>query len=159
MTGTEAFELSDAELQGLRRFVRQGGLLIADAAGSSRGFAESLEKYLGEVFSGVPRSIPDKAPLLTGAGIPGAVSLEGVQYRRAARRAGGGSAWPQLLAYSRGKRYAAIFSRLDLSAGLLGTDIYELRGYTSESAAMIMRNLLLYGNMSMAEKAAVHPDR
>ncbi len=55
-SGDEAFDpLSEAELAGLRRFVRFGGfVLIDDASPAQSGFDRSIRRELGRAFAGRP---------------------------------------------------------------------------------------------------------
>jgi hypothetical protein len=159
ITGTDAFELSSEEIKGLRRFLLGGGTLLADAAGGSRAFTKSLEDHVRQVLREEPRAVPDDTFLLTGAGIPDAVSLAGTSYRRSAHRYAAGRRYPMLRAFSSGRRYAVVYTPLDLSVGLLGTQVYGVVGYDPDSVLPIMRNLLLYGGLSSADKAALQrPD-
>lgn len=155
LSGTESFELSPAELRGLDRFLSAGGTLLADAAGGARAFTEALERHVRAAQKTEPRSLPPDSFLYTGAGIPDAVSLAGVSYRRTARGAGRGQEYPRLRAFAGRRRLTVIYSPLDLSAGLLGTQVYNIRGYDPDSALRIMRNLLLYADLPQAEKAAL----
>lgn len=154
LTGTQAFELTAAEVAGLRKFLTTGGgTLLADAAGGSKEFVESLEKYLSEILKADPKYLPTDAAVLNGKGLPAGVDLSGIGYRRAARQEGHGQKYPRLKAYDVGRRLAAIYSPLDLSAGLLGTHIYNCRGYEADGALRVVRNMLLYAQLSTAEKA------
>lgn len=158
ITGTKAFELSEAELAGLRAFLTSGGTLIADGAGGSRAFIESLEKHVTRALNVEPKPLDKESFLITGEGIPRAGTLTGIQYRRAARVASAAD-WPRLRVFDLGRRLAVIESPLDLSAGLLGTPLYNCNGYSPDSALRIMRNLLLYANLSTAEKAELSKPR
>jgi len=153
LTGTDAFQLTAAELAGLRRFLAGGGTLLADAAGGSSAFAESLRQQLTGLLAVEPRALPPGSPILTGNGIPGAVDLRHVGYRRAVRRPERSGRLPPLEVYDLGKRAAVIFSPLDISAGLLGTHVFDCRGYAPDSALEVLRNMLLYASLSTAEKA------
>ncbi len=153
ITGTQALTLSSAELAGLRRFLTDGGTLLADAAGGSAAFIESLEEQLTSLLNVQPKRLPPTSPVLTGRGFPGTASLDTVGYRRTVRRPGRGRRLPPLQAYEIGKRAAVIYSPLDISVGLLGTQAFECRGYDPDSALRVARNMLLYGNLSTAEKA------
>lgn len=156
MTGTGAFELNTEELNGLRRFLAGGGTLIADAAGGSEAFLRSFEAHVREAAKSEPRALPPDSFLLAGSGIPGAVDLAGTTYRRRARSAGRGEEYPRLRVFESRRRYSVIYSPLDLSAGLLGTQVYGLRGYEPDSVLRIMRNLLLYADLSNTVKAELH---
>lgn len=152
ITGTGALTLSAAERAGLRRFLTGGGTLLADAAGGAPEFMRSLEEQLTALLHVEPRSLPADSPILTGKGLPGAVALDAVGYRRALRRPDPSRRLPALRAYLLGERAAVICSPLDISVGLLGTPVYECRGYDPDSALRVMRNLLLYASLSTAEK-------
>jgi hypothetical protein len=157
ITGAGPLALTEAEQQGLRRFLTGGGTLIADAAGGDRMFTDSLEDLLRKILRTEPELLAGDAPLLTGGGLAGAVDLAGMAYRRAARaRPMVVRDRPPLRAFTLGKRYAVIYSPLDLSVGLLGTDVYGCMGFEPASALQIMRNLVLYGGASAAEQVRLH---
>lgn len=153
ITGTARFELTPEELRGLREFLSAGGTLLADAAGGSAEFTRALEEQVGQAMSGEPHALPADSRVLTGAGVPGALDLAGVAYRRAARGESRGQEYPRLRAFLSARRPAVIHSPLDLSAGLLGTQAYNVNGYEPDSALRIMRNLVLYADLSSADKA------
>lgn len=157
ITGTDSFKLSPTEVRGLRQFLSRGGTLLADAAGGSVAFTRSLAEQIQRATRDQPRALPPDSFILTGAGIPGAIDLAGTSYRRAARRAGRGRSYPRLMGFRSQQRFTVIYSPLDLSAGLLGTQIYNLKGYAPNSTLRIMRNLLLYAGLSSAEKARLEP--
>ncbi len=153
MTGTRAFKLTARERAGLRRFLANGGTLLADAAGGSTEFRRSLERELTALLGRPPENLRADHPILTGAGIAGARPLSNVGYRRAVRRPGRGKRPPPLRAFVRGRRAVVIYSPLDISAGLLGTQVFGCRGYAPESALAVVRNMLLYASLSSGEKA------
>ncbi len=153
LTGSAAFTLTPEELRGLREFLSAGGTLLVDAAGGSTEFTRALEAQVGQAMSSEPHVLPDDSCLLTGTGVPGAVDLAGATYRRASRSAAHGEEYPRLRAFLSARRPAVICSPLDLSAGLLGTQAYNVRGYAPDSALRIMRNLVLYAALPSAQKA------
>lgn len=155
ITGNAGFTLNDAERAGLRRFLTSGGTLIADAAGGAPGFVRAIEREIREALRDEPRRVSDDSFLMTGAHIPGATDLAGVHYRRAARRLAADSPYPHLNAFWIRDRAVAIVSPLDLSVGLLGTPVYDLRGYSSDDSLRIMRNVVLYAGLSSVEKSRV----
>lgn len=156
MAGLEALELSPDELTGLRRFISNGGTLLADASGGADAFLNSLEAIVRDVLKSDPAPIAQGAALLTGREIPGATSLAGMGLRRSARGTNGGFKYPRLRSFTSGARHAVICCPLDLTASLLGTNIYNLRGYEADAALKIMQNLLAYANLPVAEKARLH---
>ncbi|MDD4890351.1 MAG: DUF4159 domain-containing protein [Phycisphaerae bacterium] len=58
-TGTSAIVLTDAQKANLKKYVADGGLLLADAAGGSKQFAESFDKLAGELFAPLIAANPD----------------------------------------------------------------------------------------------------
>jgi hypothetical protein len=152
LSGTRDFTLSPDEVAGLRRFLTSGGTLLADAAGGSEAFTEALQRELSGLLMTRSTSLPPNSPILTGAGISGAEKLDTVGYRRAVRRPDRRRRLPPLKVYEMGRRAAVIHSPLDISAGLLGTQVFECRGYDPPSALRIIRNMLLYASLSTAEK-------
>jgi len=156
ISGPGAFELSPEEVKGLRKFLNDGGTLLADAVNGSREFTASLEKYLGQITQDQPRPLGARSFLLTGDNLPDGTDLGGIEFRRAVRSTGTGRKYPQLRAYGSQRRLVALYSPLDLTVSLLGTPVFNLQGYESTSALKIMRNLLLYGDLTVAEKARLH---
>jgi hypothetical protein len=153
ITGTARFELTPEERRGLREFLSAGGTLLADPAGGAAEFTRALEEQVGQALSSEPQALPADSPLLTGAGVPGALGLAGTSYRRAARGEARGAEYPRLRVFFLARRAAVIYATLDLSVGLLGTPAYNVQGYEPESAVRIMRNLVLYAGLSSADKA------
>lgn len=152
ITGLGAFELSAAELRGLRQYLNAGGTLLADAAGGQTEFIRAVETEVRKALRTDPQALPPDSYLLTGRGIPGAIDLAGVGYRRTARGTAAGQEYPHLLGFFSGRRWVVIYSPVDLSVALLGTPVYGVRGYEPDSALRIMRNLLLYARLPTAEK-------
>lgn len=157
ITGKTPIELSKAEKDGLRKFLTDGGTLIVDAHDGSKAFYDSMVEQLKEVLpGGALERLGDDSPLITGLGIPGGVSVSRVDYRRAARRYSRGRRTPQLWAYNLQQQPAVILSPIDVSTGLLGTEVYGCVGYAPNSAIDIMRNVVLYGRMSAIDKARLN---
>jgi len=156
ITGTGAFELTADELKGLRRFLVGGGTLLADAAGGSPEFTRSLEQWVRQALQDEPQTVPEDSFLYTGTGLDRAVDVTSVGYRRAALGLVKGRKGPQLKVFGVRGRYAVIYSPLDLSGSLLGTPIYNLRGYDPDSTLKIMRNLILYADLKRPDKARLH---
>ncbi len=142
MTGTGTLTLTDAQLQALRRYVEAGGTLVVDAAGGSKAFADSAEKVLRELLPGSQEgAIAASHPLFTRVGAP----IEKLSYRMATGRVRTLTE-PRLRTIIHQGRLAIIFSREDLTAGLLGYPCWGLSGYVPESAFELMRNIVLYAS-------------
>lgn len=153
LTGNKSFELSKEEIDGLRKFINNGGTLLADAANSSPEFLRSFETHLTTVMRGQPTNIAEDSGIVTGQGIPDGASLKNITFRRAARQVAAGQTYPRLRGFKLGKRWAVIYSPMDVSCGLLGTPIYNCKGFAPESALQIARNMILYAALPSSEKA------
>ena len=152
VTGTTAFKLSEEDREGLKRFLRDGGTLLADAANGATEFREALEAHVDEALRVDAKRLPADSFIVSGEGIPDAVSLSAVGYTRTARGHSGTEALP-LRAYDVGRRLAVIYSPIDISGGLLGTQSYGRRGFDGEGSLRVMRNLLLYADLPARDKA------
>jgi len=142
LTGTGRLGLTDAEKQALKAFVESGGTLIMDAAGGSEAFTQSAMELLTELFGRDSLGrLPAWSPVYRFPDFP----IDSVRYRRAARLRFGNANTPRLLAVTLKGRPAALLSRDDLTAGLVGYPCYTCVGYAPESAAELMRNMVLYG--------------
>jgi hypothetical protein len=140
LTGTGKLPLDAAAKDELRAFVRGGGRLVIDAAGGSGEFVESAEALLAELFPGAqPRLLPPDHPwyAFDGRPIP-------VDYRAFARRTlVSNLKTGRLQAVTVDDRLAIVFSREDLSAGLVGQDFDGILGYTPETATRLMARQIL----------------
>ena len=146
LTGTEPFMLNDVQRDELKQFVFGGGTLVIDAAGGSAAFADSIEKELVAIFGDAAAAAlkapvaPDHA-LFTNPAAP----IKRVGYRRTlSQRATGDLKGPRLRGIAIENRIGVIFSREDLSTGMVGHAVDGVAGYDPASATAIMRNVILY---------------
>jgi len=144
LTGTDALKLTDPQRQELKKFVEAGGTLIVDAAGGSTEFAASAEQTLRDTFGQdavqIETPLPLDAPLYQQPGL----TVEEVQYRQFARSRISNTRMPQLRGIMFGNRIGVIYSREDLSAGLVGAPVDGVIGYTPASATELMKNIILW---------------
>ena len=143
MTGTTGFSFNAEDRKALAAYLTGGGTLIVDAAGGSKAFTDAARKQLAALLPGAEEGpiSPSHAiftkvgPVVTKAG-----------YRRASLLGAMPPTKPRLRGIIHKGRIAVVFSRDDLTAGLLGYPCWGLRGYSPESSFEIMRNLLLYAS-------------
>ena len=160
VTGTGKFQLDAAERKGLIRFITRGGTLIADAAGGSREFADSFEQVISEVLKMNLKYLQKDSFLLRGQGVPDAVSLANIGVRRTARGGLRGRTFPRIKSTAEPRtRLSVLFIPMDISAGLLGTQVYNCRGYDADSSLRIAQTLLLYADLSRPAKAKLAKGR
>lgn len=143
LTGTQPLELSADQKASLKAFIEGGGTLVVDAAGGSSPFASSVEALINELF---PDSKPELLPPNHALFSAGGKAIDNIGYRSAARQMLGSLDGPRLRGVTIGNRVAVIYSREDLSAGLVGQPIAGIVGYTPETATALMARILLYAN-------------
>ena len=139
MTGTNALQVSEADREALKKFVEGGGLLLVDAAGGSRAFAQSAEGLIGEMFgaSSIKR-LPVNSPVYA------AKEIKDFKYRRQTRSRLGGAKEGQMRGVTvAGNRQGVVYSREDLTGGLVGYACYGCDGYAPQTAYEILRNIMV----------------
>jgi len=151
--GSGPLRLSAAEQAGLRRFLVEGGTLLADAVGGSAEFTASLEEQVAVALGQRPSLISPNSPLVTAEGLEDGVQVKTVNYRRALRGAGSLREAPPIRQFELGPRAAVLYSPVDITMGLLGTQVFGCAGYAPDDALRVLRNMVLYGNLTTAEKA------
>ena len=70
--------------------------------------------------------------------------IKDVDFRRKARVERALRSTPSFRGIELNGRFAVIFSKEDLTAGLVGYECYDCAGYTPDSCFAIMRNIVLY---------------
>ena len=139
LTGTTKIKLDDASKAQLKKFVAGGGMLIVDAAGGSAAFATSIEAEMESLGTGAKlNALPPDHSLF------GAKEDLKISYRAFAKKAltGQGNA-PRIKAVRVGDRLGILFSREDLSAGLVGNAVGGILGYSPDTATEIVRRMIL----------------
>lgn len=143
MTGTDAFELSAAERQALRRYFQAGGTLLVDAAGGSKLFSRIVEAEICPLVpAGTAGELSQDHPIY----LRGPYDLRQVRYRRdyASTLGENDRTRPRLRAVLAGERLAIVHSREDLTCGLLGTPAFKVIGYTPDTAEKLVTNILFH---------------
>jgi hypothetical protein len=146
ITAVGPLALSDSEILGLRQFVDSGGTVLIDAATGNPEAHDSAINAVEKAFpEGELKSIDASHPLVTGEGMPGAISITDVgMSRRAAVLYRQSGAHVRLEAMDVKGRAAVLISPIDISTSMLGTPIYDAVGYADPSALEIFRNIVLY---------------
>jgi uncharacterized protein DUF4159 len=132
VTGTSDYSPSGTELAAVKRFVESGGWLLIDDCGGGGKFAGSVQTgWLAKLTDEKPAPLADDDPLLAG------VSLK---YREGTTERFGGSLKPSSVSIGKGR---ILFSRMDLTTGLLGANTWGVLGYDPSFARAFVRNLLI----------------
>jgi hypothetical protein len=141
LTGTGPLRMNSADLKALHDYVDNGGTLLIDACGGSAEFDKSMVlDFLPHAFpqSHVADMRPDN-PILAGTG----AGLSPLTLRlRPWRNELDGATTEPLQYFTQGKGMV-IFSPVDLSTALLGTNTWPVNGYAPDTAYALMHNLLL----------------
>jgi hypothetical protein len=141
LTGTSGVTLPADEQAALKAFVAGGGTLVIDAAGGSTRFAEAARELIEQMYGrDALRHVATTSPIYS---MPG-MEIERVKLRRRTRVRLIGRAHPNLWAVDVAGRPGVIFSREDITAGLVGYQSYTVDGYAPESAFALMRNIVLF---------------
>jgi hypothetical protein len=129
LTGTGDRKFSKSECEALAAFVKSGGLLIIDACGGDTAFRLSVrDSLLPQAF---PQAAP--APMPAGLSIPMKVRPFSLEHLKGVE--------PQIEFRSFGEGHV-VFSPLDLTHALLGTNTWGIDGYRPESAQAFLKNLI-----------------
>lgn len=142
LTGTEAFDLPEPEIAALRNYVNNGGTLLVDAAGGRKAFAQSARQLLDRAFPEAKWSTPDSSHPLLHATLHGMSDVAEPVLRPYARQ--GGRASSESLEWFTSGKGRVIFSPLDLTAGILATPTWGIRGYEPADARALVKNLTLW---------------
>jgi hypothetical protein len=141
LTGTDPHNFSAAETAALRAYVEGGGTLLIDSVGGDNAFTRSVrEKLLPAAFGdAIEEPMGPDHPLFKDlkAGLANASPVRLRSY--AIERLGQVAPAIRLLKVGSGH---VIFSALDLTSGLLGTDTWGIVGYEPVSAEKFARNVV-----------------
>lgn len=140
LTGTSACTMTDAQRAALKKWIDAGGTLVIDAAGGSTEFAKSVEAELDKLYPGALKTIAPEHALFTAGG----EKAPTIAYRAFAQRTVGTSKAPRLQGIEQNGRLAVIYSREDLSAGMVGETMDGIIGYTPDTATALMTRIIQY---------------
>jgi hypothetical protein len=155
LTGTAATQFTAEARKEIKDFVDGGGTLIVDNAGGKGEFASSAENELVLIFGAdtgaqLKEHLPAASPIYN---LPGGAITE-FSYRSYAKQTLGSLRAPMLSAITINGRQAVYFSRLDLSAGIVGQPTDGIIGYSPATATRIMTNLVIAGGLGQNASVA-----
>jgi len=145
MTGHFTFKLSDAEVDALRKYLRRGGVLIAESCCGRAATDKSFRELFARLFPDhPPQALPADHTIYTGQQI--GLALGEVRYRRilAEQLKSRGTTRPPIEAVTLDGRTAILYSTYDWSCALEGDRPYSCRGYVDEDGQKLAMNLFLY---------------
>lgn len=146
LVGRKDVRLPAAEVAGLRKFMADGGLLVAESAMGDRRFDASFRELAGQLGLRVLRLSKD-SPLLTGGlGSATGFSIDTVKFQFALRAERVGKNEPELYGLYLDDRMVGVYSPFDLLYCQTGQDAFDCRGYEAEDALAILTNILLWAS-------------
>jgi len=141
LTGTSAFVPSDQEIAALRGYVEAGGTLLIDTCGGGGEFASFVESVLLRRIAplGKLAAIDKTDPLI--AGKDSMDDLTQPLYRpETLQRVGVEGVRLRTMNLGKGR---ILYSPIDVTVGLLGTDTLGIVGYDPSSACSVAKNAVL----------------
>jgi len=154
LTGTGGFVLTPPAREEIKRFVSAGGTLVVDSAGGSSEFATSVEKELDGMFGADAKQLDEPLPASHALYSAGGKPPGEIGYRTFARATLGSLKVPQLRGIVKDGRLIVIYSREDLSVGLVGQPVDGITGYDPQTATTLMSKVLVYSTDEKTASAA-----
>ena len=141
LTGTEEIKLSEQQLASLGQYFRDGGTMIIDAAGGSRDFDRAVYRQILPLpEDAVEGPLPADHEVFMQP-----ERIEKPIYRRNfAMALGSAKNRHRLRGVWSNKRLAILYSRDDITGGLVGYQLNGLRGYAPGSAETLMTNMIFH---------------
>lgn len=145
-SGVEAHEFTDAEQQSIRRYVDGGGVILFENPGGGGAFVASADQAMQSLFERPVRAML-RHPVVSGEGVPGAERITRIEYRPYAFEVfGARETAPRIRGMTFGDSDEArvLFSREDLSHGLLDQPRWGVAGYTPNWSRRLLANIIHY---------------
>ena len=140
MTGHEDFELTEQEVAGLRGYLANGGVLLANACCGRQAFDTAFRRELRKVCVDQPlHALPPDHPLFFSL-----YSIKRVDFTPWLKELSPKLDVPQLEGISLGGQLAVVYSKYDLGSGWEAINHPYSLGYTSEDAMKIGANVVVY---------------
>ncbi|MEA2711908.1 MAG: hypothetical protein QOF78_4509 [Phycisphaerales bacterium] len=141
MTGANARTPSDEELAPTAKYVRDGGLLLVDACGGSGAFANRIEDWLARLDPAAKlEPMPPDDEFLKPSPDAGSIDLGPERLRLyATQQLGPNGARLKTMKLGKGR---VIFTPLDYTSGLMGTNTWGILGYTPEYSEQLATNVV-----------------
>ncbi|NNF41553.1 MAG: DUF4159 domain-containing protein [Phycisphaerales bacterium] len=150
VSGVSTHAFTAAERQAVRRFLappagsttRPPGIMLFETAGGRGDFTAAAETMAAELFNAPIRSVR-REPVVTGSTIDGGFDLTRVEYRPFALEVfGARETTPRLRGMDVGGLPRLLFSREDLSHGLLDQPTWGISGYAAGDARRLLSNIV-----------------
>ena len=141
MTGHYDFELTPKEIEGLRRYVERGGLLVASAGAGLKPFDTAFRRELKKAFPQTELvKLPPTHPLFAA----GWNSVEKVNYTQPALREDPSLEYPEFHCLLVDQRPAVLYSPFDFLSGLNRESNAYAKGLDATDALRVALNVITY---------------
>ena len=135
LTGAGPGFPDEAALAPVAKFVRDGGTLLVDACGGSGAFANAIEPWLAKLDPNAAlQPVTPQDPLLKDLG-PEQIRLYALE-----QLGGAGAVRLRTMPIGNGR---IVFTPLDYTSGLLGTNTWGILGYLPEYSESLATNVIL----------------
>lgn len=141
MSGHHEFRLSRQEAEGLSRYLRRGGLLVASASAGLKPFDVAFRREIGRVF---PKAELVRLPPSHPVFVSGWSSVEKVTYTPAALRDDPTLENPQFWGLFLDGRLAVLYSPWDLMSGVNRESNAYAKGITPDDAVRVLANIVTH---------------
>ncbi|MHC4108182.1 MAG: DUF4159 domain-containing protein, partial [Planctomycetota bacterium] len=146
VNGIEPHSFTSEQRAAIRRYVEAGGVILFETPGGRGGFTRSAEEACAEIFGDNPVHSMLRSRVITGAGLPGAARLSRLDYRPFALEVfAARETTPRLRGMVIEGEPRVLFSREDITHGLLDQPCWGIAGYSPASARALLSNILLHG--------------
>jgi hypothetical protein len=141
LTGTSELTLTDADAASLKAYIESGGTLLIDPCGGSGPFAQSTRALLAKLIPNAQlQPIPQTDPLFR-ASQPGLEDLGDPRLRPFTEQHLGKS--PSRLEQLTLGKGRILFSPIDLSTALVGSNAWGIQGYDPNYALKLVKNIAI----------------
>lgn len=141
LTGVGGFSPDERQIESVRNFVTNGGVLLIDPCGGDPTFDQSVRDLLTKAFSEPLSPLPADHPLLKASG-PGMVDLGEMELRKFAQlRVKRSEARPQWI---RAEKGCVLYCPVDLTTGLTASLAWGVLGYEPGWSQGLMKNVVLW---------------
>jgi hypothetical protein len=143
LVGTGKLSLNSAQMESVKKYVENGGILVIEPCGMPDEFLQSVhDDFLIRMFpSAKVDTVADTSPMMTASG-NGMSDVSVPQVRQFVRSYTDVTDWrPSIVKQGGG---AIIILPLDMTSGLLGLDTWGIAGYQPDYSMELMKNLVLW---------------
>lgn len=144
VNGIGAHSFTSSQSHAIRTYVERGGTILFETPGGGGGFTESAEQMAGALF-GRPIESMVYSRIISGEGLDNGANLARLEYRPFSMNVfGTRETSPRLRGMSLrdGGKAQLLFSREDISHGLLDQPRWDISGYAPQAARQLLANII-----------------